>query len=141
MDSTATTSRPLRLVEEVPTEAEPDWSGLESLDQFLSAIGRYPRLMAAQEVELAIRIERGDAEARARMIESNLRVVALVAKSHRGCGVPCLELIRAGLGGLNRAVDGFDWRLGNRFPTYAGWWIERAIRAEVRSRAGESAAA
>jgi RNA polymerase primary sigma factor len=86
-----------------------------------------PLLSASEEVRLAKRIEQGDAAARERMIESNLRLVMSLARPFRGRGVPYADLIQEGTIGLVRAVEGFDYRRGNRFSTYATWWIRRAL--------------
>jgi RNA polymerase primary sigma factor len=125
----STTRSHLHVVEEtVPAEMQ-SWAGLDSLDAFLSAIGRYPLLTAAEEVTLAKRVERGDADARRRMIESNLRLVVTIAKGYRRGGHQFLDLIQDGMLGLIRAVDDFDWRLGNKFSTYARWWIQQSIHS------------
>jgi RNA polymerase primary sigma factor len=84
-------------------------------------------LSAAEEVGLAKRIERGDLEAKERMIESNLRLVHAVARTHRGRGVPLDDLVQEGTVGLVRAVERFDHRRGLKFSTYAVWWIRRSI--------------
>ena len=107
----------------------------DSLQLFLSQIGRYPLLTAAEEVALAKRVERGDRAAKERMINSNLRLVVHVAKRYRGHGVPFGDLIQDGVIGLNRAVEKFDWRKGFKFSTYATWWIRQAVQ---RSIAGQS---
>ena len=120
---------PLTAVDGPPAPAQERWAGIDSLDAFLAEIGRYPLLTPAQEVSLAKRIERGDADARRRMIESNLRLVVTIAKDYRRSGVAFLDVIQDGMVGLIRAVDGFDWQLGNRFSTYARWWILQSIRA------------
>jgi RNA polymerase primary sigma factor len=99
-----------------------------SLSAFLSAIARYPLLTAAEEVELAKRIECGDERAKRRMIESNLRLVVSVAKNYRGLGLPFADLIQEGNVGLNRAVEKFDWRRGYKFSTYATWWIRQSVQ-------------
>ena len=119
----------LRVVDHTPASEPERWVELDSLDSFLSQIGHYPLLTPAQEVSLAKRIERGDADARRRMIESNLRLVVTIAKDYRRGGVAFLDLIQDGMVGLIRAADGFDWRLGNRFSTYARWWIQQSIRS------------
>ena len=124
------TASHLRAVDEtVASPALESWAELNSLDAFLSEIGRYPLLTPAQEVSLAKRVESGDRDARRRMIESNLRLVVTIAKDYRRGSVAFLDLIQDGMVGLIRAVDGFDWRLGNRFSTYARWWIQRSIRS------------
>jgi RNA polymerase primary sigma factor len=107
----------------------------DSLQLFLTEIGRHPLLTAAEEVVLAKRIERGDPAAKERMINSNLRLVVSIAKRYRGHGVPFLDLIQDGVIGLNRAVEKFDHRKGFKFSTYATWWIRQAVQ---RSIAGQS---
>lgn len=84
-------------------------------------------LSAAEEAQLARRIERGDLKAKERMIESNLRLVHAVARTYRGSGVPFSDLVQEGTVGLVRAVERFDHRRGLKFSTYAVWWIRRAI--------------
>ncbi|MET1009246.1 MAG: sigma-70 family RNA polymerase sigma factor [Gaiellaceae bacterium] len=130
------------LVEDEPVaEAELDFGDVElpssagSLDLFLSEIGRYPLLTAAEEVVLAKAVERGDQAAKDRMINSNLRLVVSIAKRYRGRGVPFGDLIQDGVIGLNRAVEKFDHRKGFKFSTYATWWIRQAVQ---RSVAGQS---
>jgi RNA polymerase primary sigma factor len=101
---------------------------LDSLDQFLTEIGRSPLLSKHEEVELAKRIEAGDMAAKQRMIESNLRLVVSIAKKYRGHGLDFLELIQEGTIGLIRAVEKFDWRRDLKFSTYATWWIRQAVQ-------------
>jgi RNA polymerase primary sigma factor len=86
-----------------------------------------PLLSPSEEARLAKRIEQGDAAAREKMIESNLRLVISLARQFRGRGVPYSDLIQEGTVGLVRAVEGFDYRRGNKFSTYAVWWIRRAL--------------
>src|SRR5581483_1713409 len=100
----------------------------DSLQLFLRDISQRPLLTAEEEVELAKRIERGDQEAKARMIESNLRLVVSNAKRYRGLGLPFLDLIQEGILGLIRAVEKFDYRRGFKFSTYATWWIRQAMQ-------------
>src|SRR5689334_14689838 len=100
----------------------------DSLQLFLRDIAQRPLLTAAEEVELAKRIERGDQEAKNRMIESNLRLVVANAKRYRGLGLPFLDLIQEGILGLIRAVEKFDYRRGFKFSTYATWWIRQAMQ-------------
>jgi RNA polymerase primary sigma factor len=109
--------------------------GADSVGLFLTEIGRYPLLTAAEEVALAKRVERGDAAAKERMINSNLRLVVSIAKRYRGHGVPFLDLIQDGVIGLNRAVEKFDWRRGFKFSTYATWWIRQAVQRSVSGQA------
>jgi RNA polymerase primary sigma factor len=99
----------------------------DTLQQFLKEIGRVPLLTAAQEVELAKRIERGDQRAKQHMIEANLRLVVSIAKNYRNQGLPFLDLIQEGTIGLVRATEKFDYRKGYKFSTYATWWIRQAV--------------
>src|SRR5207247_9098024 len=99
----------------------------DALQLFLREAGRHALLTAAQEVELAKRIERGDGEAKQRMIQSNLRLVVSIAKNYRNQGLPFLDLIQEGKLGLIRAVEKFDWRRGYKFSTYATWSIPPAV--------------
>jgi len=101
---------------------------LESLKLFFQQAARYPLLTAAQEIELAKRIERGDIDAKDRMITSNLRLVIHVARGYRGQGLPFHDLIQEGIVGLIRAAEKFDWRRGFKFSTYATLWIRQAIQ-------------
>jgi RNA polymerase primary sigma factor len=112
-----------------------DTDGPDSLKLFLDQVGRRPLLSAAEEVTLAKRVERGDPEAKRRLIESNLRLVVAVAKHYRNLGVPLADLVQEGALGLMRAVDGFDYRRGYKFSTYAIWWIRQAIRRAVSNGA------
>ncbi|MFL5825419.1 MAG: sigma-70 family RNA polymerase sigma factor [Thermoleophilaceae bacterium] len=100
----------------------------DSLQLFLRDISQRALLTAAEEVELAKRIERGDQAAKNRMIESNLRLVVANAKRYRGLGLPFLDLIQEGILGLIRAVEKFDYRRGFKFSTYATWWIRQAMQ-------------
>jgi RNA polymerase primary sigma factor len=107
---------------------------LDSLHLFLDEAARHKLLTAAEEVALAKRIERGDTEAKQRMIQSNLRLVISIAKRYRGLGVPFLDLIQEGNLGLHRAVEKFDWRRGFKFSTYATWWIRQAVQRAVANQ-------
>ena len=104
-----------------------DQAPTDSLDLFLRDAGRHPLLNAAQEVKLTKLVERGDAGAKQKMVESNLRLVVSIAKRYRHQGLPFLDLIQEGTLGLMRAVDKFDWRRGYKFSTYATWWISQAV--------------
>src|SRR4029450_13445170 len=106
----------------------------DALQLFLNEVGRYPLLTAEEEVELAKRIERGDQEAKDRMINSNLRLVVSIAKKYQGHGLSLLDLIQEGVIGLIRAVEKFDWRRGYKFSTYATWWIRQAVQRGVANK-------
>jgi RNA polymerase primary sigma factor len=106
----------------------------DSLTLFMNDIGRYPLLTAADEVELAKRIERGDRAAKERMINSNLRLVVHNARRYNGRGVTLGDLVQEGIIGLNRAVEKFDWRKGYKFSTYATWWIRQACQRAVANQ-------
>jgi len=107
----------------------------DALQLFLREAGRHQLLTAAQEVELAKRVERGDPEAKQRMIQSNLRLVVSIAKNYRNQGLPFLDLIQEGTLGLIRAVEKFDWRRGFKFSTYATWWIRQAVARALADKA------
>lgn len=106
-----------------------------SLGLYLHEIGRYRLLTQTEEVQLAKRIERGDAQAKERLINANLRLVVSVAKRYQRQGIPLLDLIQEGTLGLIRASEKFDWRRGNKFSTYAIWWIRQAVDRAVCSQA------
>jgi RNA polymerase primary sigma factor len=122
-------------VEETPTEfdAEPEIS-TDTLQLFLKDIGKVPLLTAAQEVELAKRIERGEHAAKQAMVEANLRLVVSIAKRYRNQGLPFLDLIQEGTIGLVRAAEKFDWRKGYKFSTYATWWIRQAVARAIADK-------
>jgi RNA polymerase primary sigma factor len=115
--------------EETALDLEPEVREVstDSLQLFLKDIGKVPLLTAAQEVELAKRIERGDHGAKQKMVESNLRLVVSIAKNYRNQGLPFLDLIQEGTIGLVRAAEKFDHRKGFKFSTYATWWIRQAV--------------
>src|SRR3954463_2320330 len=117
-----------------PPMAAPETT-TDALQLFLREAGRHPLLNAAQEVELAKRIERGDMDAKQTMIQSNLRLVAPIAKNSRNQGLPFLDLIQEGTLGLIRAVEKFDWRRGYKFSTYATWWIRQAVARALADKA------
>ena len=98
-----------------------------ALDSFLAKIGRGRLLRVDEERVLAWRVERGDLEAKRRLIEANLRLVVSIAKRYRGQGLAFLDLIQEGTIGLVRAAELFDYRRGVKFSTYATWWIRQAI--------------
>ena len=107
----------------------------DSLQLFLNEAGRYPLLTAAEEVELAKRIERGDRAAKDRMITSNLRLVVSIARRYQTQGITLGDLIQEGVIGLIRATEKFDWRKGFKFSTYATWWIRQAVQRGVANKA------
>ena len=109
----------------------------DSLALFLDEIGRYPLLTAGQEVELAQRIEAGDAAAREHMINANLRLVVHIAKRYQGQGLGLPDLVQEGMFGLMRAVEKFDWRRGFKFSTYATWWIRQSLQRALQKQARE----
>ena len=115
-------------------QATPDTT-TDALQLFLREAGRHRLLTAAQEVEISKRIERGDADAKREMIESNLRLVVSIAKRYRNQGLPFLDLIQEGTLGLIRAVEKFDWRRGYKFSTYATWWIRQAVARALADKA------
>jgi RNA polymerase primary sigma factor len=106
----------------------------DALALFMHRAGRYPLLTAAEEVALAKRVERGDAEAKERMINSNLRLVISIAKRYQRKDLPLLDLVQEGVIGLNRAVEKFDWRKGFKFSTYATWWIRQACQRAISNQ-------
>jgi RNA polymerase primary sigma factor len=110
----------------VPLDLEAEGT-TDSLQLFLSSVGKVPLLTGAQEIALAKRIECGDLDAKQRMVESNLRLVVAYAKRYRNHGLPFLDLIQEGTIGLLRATEKFDHRRGNKFSTYATWWIRQAL--------------
>jgi RNA polymerase primary sigma factor len=107
----------------------------DSLQLFLNEAGRYALLTAAQEVELAKRIEDGDKDAKDLLVNSNLRLVVSIAKKYQGHGLSLLDLIQEGIIGLIRAAEKFDWRKGFKFSTYATWWIRQAVQRGVANKA------
>ena len=117
-------------LDDLPADEEPIEAGemsTDSLQLFLKDVGKVDLLTAAQEVELAKRIERGDHRAKQEMIEANLRLVVSIAKRYRNQGLPFLDLIQEGTIGLVRAAEKFDHRKGFKFSTYATWWIRQAV--------------
>lgn len=126
--------------EEVPSE-ESDISVPEGISiddpvrMYLKEIGKVPLLNAEEEVELAKRIERGETEAKRRLVEANLRLVVSIAKKYVGRGMLFLDLIQEGNLGLMKAVEKFDYRKGYKFSTYATWWIRQAITRAIADQA------
>lgn len=106
-------------------------TGSDLIDLYMKEINSIPLLTAEQEHQLAQRVRAGDQEARRLMIMSNLRLVVSIAKKYIGRGVALLDLIEEGNLGLIRAVDKFDPQKGNRFSTYASWWIKQYISRAI----------
>ena len=133
---------PAYVLDEIDAELEEDDLDLstepplttDSLQLFLNEAGRYPLLTAAEEVELAKRIERGDMAAKERMITSNLRLVVSIARRYQTQGITLGDLIQEGVIGLIRATEKFDWRKGFKFSTYATWWIRQACQRAVANQ-------
>jgi RNA polymerase primary sigma factor len=128
----------IEVVERDEPEAEveePKEVSTDTLQLFLKDIGKVPLLTAAQEVELAKRIERGEHAAKQAMVEANLRLVVSIAKRYRNQGLPFLDLIQEGTIGLVRAAEKFDYRKGFKFSTYATWWIRQAVARALADKA------
>src|SRR3954454_3098415 len=107
----------------------------DALQMFLNELRHYPLLSAKEEIELAKRIERGDLEAKEKLINSNLRLVVSLAKKYPTYDLTLLDLIQEGIFGLVRAAEKFDWRKGYKFSTYATFWIRQAIQRGLENRA------
>ena len=110
-----------------PIALSEDYSTDDPVRQYLREIGQYRLLTMEEEAALGQRIAEGDATAKSHMIEANLRLVVSIAKKYTGRGLPLLDLIQEGSLGLIRAVDKFDYTRGNKFSTYATWWIRQSI--------------
>lgn len=117
------------------TAAPADIKVNDPVRMYLKEIGRVPLLNAQQEVDLALKIEQGDEEAKQRLAEANLRLVVSIAKRYVGRGMQFLDLIQEGNMGLMKAVEKFDYRLGFKFSTYATWWIRQAITRAIADQA------
>ncbi len=131
-------------VDDEPTEEElenielsvPDGVSIEDpVRMYLKEIGKVPLLSADEEVDLAKRMEEGDADAKKRLAEANLRLVVSIAKRYVGRGMLFLDLIQEGNLGLIKAVEKFDYRKGYKFSTYATWWIRQAITRAIADQA------
>ncbi len=125
----------IEVVEPVEAKADQREVSTEALQLFLKDIGKVDLLTAAQEIELAKRIERGDNRAKQEMVEANLRLVVSIAKRYRNQGLPFLDLIQEGTIGLVRAAEKFDHRKGFKFSTYATWWIRQAVARALADKA------
>ena len=114
----------------------PDGVSIEDpVRMYLKEIGKVPLLSAEEEIELAKKMEEGDAEAKKRLAEANLRLVVSIAKRYVGRGMLFLDLIQEGNMGLIKAVEKFDYRKGYKFSTYATWWIRQAITRAIADQA------
>src|SRR3712207_3083827 len=122
-----------RRAKKAQIDLKPDMT-TDSLQLFLKDIGKVRLLTAQEEVDLAKRIERGDLDAKQKMVESNLRLVVSIAKNYRNQGLPFLDLIQEGTLGLVRAAEKFDYREGFKFSTYATWWIRQAIARAIADK-------
>ncbi len=120
--------------DEGAVEDEASIAGHDAVWHYLKDIRDIPLLKAAQEVELAQRIEQGDAEALRQFTLANLRLVVNMAKRYAGRGLSLIDLIQEGNLGLMRAVQKFDWRRGFKFSTYATWWIRQAITRAIADK-------
>ena len=110
-----------------PVDLAAEYSLDDPVRMYLKEIGQVKLLSAEEEVELAKRVAEGDQAAKNKLTEANLRLVVSIAKKYSGRGLHILDLIQEGNTGLIRAVDKFDWQKGNKFSTYATWWIRQAI--------------
>ena len=107
----------------------------DSMQLFLAEVSRYRLLTPVEEIALARRIECGDKAAKDRMINANLRLVVSIAKRYQHANMALLDIVQEGILGLIRAAEKFDWRRGNRFSTYATWWIREAVERGIANRA------
>ena len=118
-----------------PVDLAAEYNLDDPVRMYLKEIGQIPLLSAEEEVDLAKRVTEGDQEAKNKLTEANLRLVVSIAKKYSGRGLHILDLIQEGNTGLIRAVDKFDWTKGNKFSTYATWWIRQAITRAIADQA------
>ena len=139
LDSSLDDGLDLRSLEEEdlvdPVDLAAEYSLDDPVRMYLKEIGQVKLLSAEEEVELAKRVSQGDQEAKNKLTEANLRLVVSIAKKYSGRGLHILDLIQEGNTGLIRAVDKFDWTKGNKFSTYATWWIRQAITRAIADQA------
>ena len=135
MSAFAGNARAFREKDLVSIESTETRGPLDPLQLFLTDISKVDLLTAAQEVQLAKQIERGDHRAKQQMVEANLRLVVSIAKKYRDRGLPLLDLIQEGTIGLVRATEKFDHRRGFKFSTYATWWIRQAVARGLADKA------
>ena len=118
-----------------PVELAAEYNLDDPVRMYLKEIGQVPLLSAEEEQELARRVAEGDQSAKNKLTEANLRLVVSIAKKYAGRGLHILDLIQEGNTGLIRAVDKFDYTKGNKFSTYATWWIRQAITRAIADQA------
>ena len=118
-----------------PVDLAAEYNLDDPVRMYLKEIGQVRLLSAEEEIELAKRVCEGDQEAKNKLTEANLRLVVSIAKKYSGRGLHILDLIQEGNTGLIRAVDKFDWQKGNKFSTYATWWIRQAITRAIADQA------
>ena len=118
-----------------PVDLAAEYNLDDPVRMYLKEIGQVRLLSPEEEVELARRVTEGDQEAKNKLTEANLRLVVSIAKKYSGRGLHILDLIQEGNTGLIRAVDKFDWTKGNKFSTYATWWIRQAITRAIADQA------
>ncbi len=118
-----------------PVDLAAEYNLDDPVRMYLKEIGQVKLLSAEEEVELAKLIAEGDQDAKNKLTEANLRLVVSIAKKYSGRGLHILDLIQEGNTGLIRAVDKFDWTKGNKFSTYATWWIRQAITRAIADQA------
>ncbi len=138
------TEEEMREDEAATTELEKELEILSTLEDtaitdpvrmYLKEIGRIPLLTREQEIDLAQKVDVADLKAKAKLTQSNLRLVVSIAKRYIGRGMSFLDLIQEGNKGLIRAVEKYDWRKGYKFSTYATWWIRQAITRAIADQA------
>ena len=118
-----------------PVDLAAEYNLDDPVRMYLKEIGQIKLLSAEEEVDLAKRVSEGDQAAKNKLTEANLRLVVSIAKKYSGRGLHILDLIQEGNTGLIRAVDKFDWTKGNKFSTYATWWIRQAITRAIADQA------
>ena len=118
-----------------PVELAAEFNLDDPVRMYLKEIGQIPLLTVEEEQELAKRVAEGDTAAKNQLTEANLRLVVSIAKKYSGRGLHILDLIQEGNTGLIRAVDKFDYTKGNKFSTYAAWWIRQAITRAIADQA------
>ena len=118
-----------------PVELAAEYNLDDPVRMYLKEIGQVPLLTPEEETELARKVSTGDKRAKQKLTEANLRLVVSIAKKYSGRGLHILDLIQEGNTGLIRAVDKFDYTKGNKFSTYATWWIRQAITRAIADQA------